>query len=179
MILGIVKLLPLLSTLPWPPQLPLNTQEGGRLPLKSWGQLLIWLSILRCPWSWVPGKNGSGVMSSIPFTPSKSHMKVLLLKKKYFIKTHTLVEFKNQRRDCSICPLLWPALCEVCFSLNKSTPYLKKQNKTKTKGGLPWCLSGKESTCQCRKYGLHPWSGRIPHPAEQLSPCPTTVEPVL
>ena len=101
------------------------------------------------------------------------------VKKKYFIKTHTLVEFKNQRRDCSICPLLWPALCEVCFSLNKSTPYLKKQNKTKTKGGLPWCLSGKESTCQCRKYGLHPWSGRIPHPAEQLSPCPTTVEPVL
>ena len=28
--------------------------------------------------------------------------------------------------------------------------------------GLPWWLSGKESTCQCRRRGFDPWSGEIP-----------------
>ena len=50
------------------------------------------------------------------------------------------------------------------------------QNKL---GGLPWWLSGKESTCQCRRYGFHSWSGKIPHTLEQLSLCATTTEPVL
>ena len=36
--------------------------------------------------------------------------------------------------------------------------------------GLPWWLSGKESTCQCRRHGFNPWSGKIPHATEQLSP---------
>ena len=27
---------------------------------------------------------------------------------------------------------------------------------------FPWWLSGKESTCQCRRYGLDPWVGKIP-----------------
>ena len=37
------------------------------------------------------------------------------------------------------------------------------------KTGLPWWLSGKKSTCQCRRQRFHPWSGRIPHGVEQLS----------
>ena len=45
--------------------------------------------------------------------------------------------------------------------------------------GLPWWHSGWESACQCRGYGLEPWSGKIPYAAEQLSPCATTTEPVL
>ena len=36
--------------------------------------------------------------------------------------------------------------------------------------GLPWWLSGKESTCQCRRRGFDPWSGEMPHAAELLSP---------
>jgi len=28
--------------------------------------------------------------------------------------------------------------------------------------GLPWWPSGKESTCQCRRQGFDPWSGKIP-----------------
>ena len=44
------------------------------------------------------------------------------------------------------------------------------QNKL---GGLPWWLSGKESTCQCRRHGFHSWSGKIPHTLEQLSLCAT------
>ena len=44
---------------------------------------------------------------------------------------------------------------------------------------LPWELSGKESTYQHRRNGLHPWSGKIPHAPEQLNPCAITIEPVL
>ena len=28
--------------------------------------------------------------------------------------------------------------------------------------GLPWWLSGKESTCQCRRCGFNPWVRKIP-----------------
>ena len=28
--------------------------------------------------------------------------------------------------------------------------------------GLPWWLSGKESTCQCRRREFNPWVGKIP-----------------
>ena len=29
-------------------------------------------------------------------------------------------------------------------------------------GGLPWWLSGRESTCQCRRHGFNPWVRKIP-----------------
>ena len=45
--------------------------------------------------------------------------------------------------------------------------------------GLPWWLSGKESACQCRRHRFDPLSGRIPQATEWLSPCATTIEPVL
>ena len=44
--------------------------------------------------------------------------------------------------------------------------------------GLPWWRSGWESACQCRGHGFEPWSGKIPHAAEQLGPWATTTEPV-
>ena len=28
--------------------------------------------------------------------------------------------------------------------------------------GLPWWPSGKESSCQCRRHGFHPWSEKDP-----------------
>ena len=45
--------------------------------------------------------------------------------------------------------------------------------------GLPWWRSGWESACQCRGHGFEPWSGKIPHAAEQVSPRATTTEPAL
>ena len=45
--------------------------------------------------------------------------------------------------------------------------------------GLPWWLSGKEPTCQCRRQGFNPRSGKIPLAVEQLSPGVTTIEPAL
>ena len=46
-------------------------------------------------------------------------------------------------------------------------------------GALPRRLAGKESTCQCKRYGCNPWSGKIPHASEQLSLCATTIKPML
>ena len=44
--------------------------------------------------------------------------------------------------------------------------------------GLPWWRSGWESACQCKGHGFEPWSGKIPHAAEELSLWATTTEPV-
>ena len=44
--------------------------------------------------------------------------------------------------------------------------------------GLPWWRSGWESACQCRAHGFKPWSGKIPHAAEQLGPWATIAEPM-
>ena len=44
--------------------------------------------------------------------------------------------------------------------------------------GLPWWLNDKEPTCQGRRHGFGPWTGKIPHVVEQLSLCATTIEPV-
>ena len=45
--------------------------------------------------------------------------------------------------------------------------------------GLPWRFSGLEFTRLCRGQGFRPWSGRIPHAVEQLSPGATSTDPVL
>ena len=37
--------------------------------------------------------------------------------------------------------------------------------------GLSWWLSGKESTCQCRKCGFNPWVGKIPVEKEMAAHC--------
>ena len=49
---------------------------------------------------------------------------------------------------------------------------------------LPWWLSGKEYTCQCRRHRFDPWSGKIPHAAfshrpQLLSLCSRAQEPQL
>ena len=43
---------------------------------------------------------------------------------------------------------------------------LFSQFTTTTSEKPPWWLSGKESACQCRRHGFDPWSGKIPHAAE-------------
>ena len=46
-----------------------------------------------------------------------------------------------------------------------------------TNRGLPWWLSGKESTCQCREHGFNPWSKKIPDVSWQLSLVPQLLSP--
>ena len=52
-----------------------------------------------------------------------------------------------------------------------------KESKRNKKHGLPWWRSGWESACQYRGHGFEPWSGKIPHAAEQLGPWATITEP--
>ena len=61
-------------------------------------------------------------------------------------------------------------LCQI----SKTYGFRKQQTL-----GFPWWLSGKESACQCRGYGLDLWSGKIPCAAEQLCSHTTTVKLVL
>ena len=60
---------------------------------------------------------------------------------------------------------------KLCLSLNGYYMLIKSQY------GLPWWRSGWESACQCRGHGFEPWSGKIPHAAEQLVPWATITEP--
>ena len=56
----------------------------------------------------------------------------------------------------------WHGYCEA-----ENKRYLYSVYHTWT--SLVWWLSGKEPTCQCRRHGINPWSGKIPHTAGQLS----------
>ena len=50
---------------------------------------------------------------------------------------------------------LWSSCSQspsLCLHSIKSVPFM----------GRPWWLSGRESTCQCRRHGLDPWVGKIP-----------------
>ena len=53
----------------------------------------------------------------------------------------------------------------------------KEKKKRLYQMGFLWWSRGEESTCQCREHGFNPWSRKIPHAVEQLSPCATTAEP--
>ena len=80
------------------------------------------------------------------------------------------------------------------YGVAQSRTWLKWLSSSSSRQGLPWWLWSKESTCQCRRHGFDPWSGKIPYAKEQLSPqllslcsrawesqllCPQTLEPVL
>ena len=67
------------------------------------------------------------------------------------------------------------------FCVTQVSPkcYHKCPQKTEAEGQLPWWCSGWESACQCTGQGFDPWSGKIPHPAGQLSLCTATTEPAL
>ena len=97
-----------------------------------------------------------------------------------------------------ICPFfclsLWPQLrphCHLYVTAAASDGFLFlnlaptpvyslhccRSDHPKLTWGLPWWCSGWESACQCRGHGFEPWSGKIPHAAEQLGRWATTTEP--
>ena len=47
---------------------------------------------------------------------------------------------------------------------------------SKTLFRLPCWLRGKDSACQCRRHGFHPWPGKISCVTEHLGPHSTTLE---
>ena len=69
-------------------------------------------------------------------------------------------------------------MVQLCYGNIHIMDYSAATNKNELSLGLPWWHSGWESACQCRGHGLEPWSGKIPHAAEQLGPWATVAEPV-
>ena len=62
------------------------------------------------------------------------------------------------------------------FMVFLSFSSFKKKKKNVEFQGLPWWLSGKETSCRCRRHGFDPWSGKISHATQQLSPYATSIE---
>ena len=79
----------------------------------------------------------------------------------------------------AIIPFLWSKTSRVIYTCYFH--FLPSGFSLKDITGHPWWLSGKESTCQCRRCGFNPWSRRDsdPHASDQLSLWATTIEPVL
>ena len=63
--------------------------------------------------------------------------------------------FKNPQRESFF----------FSFFFNK-----RKTNRNVLSCILPWWLSGKEPTCQCRRCGFYPWSRKIPRRKWQATP---------
>ena len=59
---------------------------------------------------------------------------------------------------------------ETCVPASPFSCESKALLKMQSLGGFPGGAVVKESACQCRGHGFEPWSGKIPHAAEQLSP---------
>ena len=63
------------------------------------------------------------------------------------------------------CPFYFLSWCfspKIPFLISVKIPFIQ---------GFPGGLVVKKSACQCRRHGFDPWSGRILHVVEQLSPC--------
>ena len=71
------------------------------------------------------------------------------------------------------------SLCLVCLPTLTVNPYSSCKTLLRNYPGRPRWLSDEESACQSRGHRFDPWSRRIPHASEQLSPCATALEPVL
>ena len=63
------------------------------------------------------------------------------------------------------------------FKLRRETSFIPAVIYKLTRRGLPWRLSGKESTFQCRRHKFDSWSRKIPRASEQLSLCPQLLRP--
>ena len=65
------------------------------------------------------------------------------------------------------------------FNICKSINVIHQINKLKNKNrGFPGGAVVENLPANAGGHGFEPWSGKIPHAAEQRSPCATTTEPV-
>ena len=87
-----------------------------------------------------------------PPTSQLSH-----LKKK---KTNICVHYAYNVRD-AVLRNISPWVCEIQY-WKQSLYTLINRIMVQPLSGLPWWLSGKESTCQCRRPGPDPLVGKMP-----------------
>ena len=71
-----------------------------------------------------------------------------------------------------------PHCRQILYQLSHKGSTVSIEWRTKTTGAC-MMLSGEKFSCQRRRHRFDPWSGKIPHASEQMSPRTTTTEPVL
>ena len=77
----------------------------------------------------------------------------------------TLVQAASQPHPDYCNKLDWSPQASTLFLFNPSPHYCNQcdlYRYGKIKFELPWWLSSKESSCQCRRYRFDPWVGKIP-----------------
>ena len=101
---------------------------------------------------------------------------------------HSCVHCSGGRTSCAMSSLVKiqePFLSSHCSSPATSASIFHLWQRTICAQSLQCChlknsiQIGKESICQCRRHRFGPWSGKTPYIKEQLSPGPTTIEPML
>ena len=135
---------------------------------------------------WLPNGRGKGRRTNQEFAINR--YKLLYIKQinnndllystgnyiQYLIITYNGKEYEREYiyMRIYICVYIYIYMKPNCFAVHlKLTQYCKStilQLKVYIQG-LPWWRS-KESACQCRGHGFEPWSRKIPHVTEQLSP---------
>ena len=74
--------------------------------------------------------------------------------------------------------ILTSSWSQVPVSEAKTPKVLFSGGKLSLIGLLPWLID-KESSCQCRRYGFDPWSGKIPTCHRATKPVCHNCEPML
>ena len=91
--------------------------------------------------------------------PTMWLLKLILIQKNIQSKSYIL-------KSLEVAPLSMIMLPTGYICKFSSASHFSSQSLTfliyKTGIGLPWWLSGKESTCQCRRHGFDPWVRKIP-----------------
>ena len=102
----------------------------------------------------------SGVQLSLPLTS------FLFLVLSWALWTHfSKSEFTSHQAPCQFHSSYWlnnDLLLLIFFTVLLQTMRTILQSHKPPAKGLPWWLSGKEATCQCRRRGFDPWVRKIP-----------------
>ena len=151
------------------------------IPFKLWNRQS-WSYCSRSGW-WLPFWGGvtTGTECGAPRTKNKINSKGQHCRNKELQDSYhsvTLRPLQCPRALLSSMPLSSPAQHTESIHALPSQQMTRRFPGFKNRPeGLPWWRSGWESACQCRGHGFEPWSGKIPHAAEQLGPWATTTEP--
>ena len=107
-----------------------------------------------------------------------------------FLRTPTLVHGPRQQKHLTSDYLLWGILAERCTAIAAGRTNERISGLSQGRGiplncfkriksylyfktitlGFPGGAVVENLPAQCRGHGFEPWSGKIPHAAEQLSP---------
>ena len=146
--------------------------------------------LLYSGWIWVPCPPGEDGDTHIYRGWESRRKRRLLLPEETGRDTWRPKALDEQPSDQTWSPSLFPCLLIKLISISAQsvlTPewiflsfsWIHAFWPTYALKGAPWWLRGKELVCQCRRRGLDPWSGTIPHAVEQPSRCTPTTEPEL